>query len=82
MRGPPTRRRPASLRPARAAATALAAVVVYRYVDLGALGPLPDLYEPVWYPEKVVGVVAETVALVAAVLLLAGTRSSPGRSGR
>jgi hypothetical protein len=52
------------------AASALAAVVVSRYVDLGAIGPLPDLYEPVWYPEKLVAAGAEAVALVAAVPLL------------
>jgi hypothetical protein len=43
---------------------------VSRYVDLGAIGPLPDLYEPVWYPEKLVAAGAEAVALVAAVPLL------------
>ena len=57
------------------AASALAALVVYRYVDLGAIGPLPDLYEPVWYPEKVVAAAGEATALVAAGLLLAGVGS-------
>jgi hypothetical protein len=29
-------------------ASALAAVLLYRYVDLGPLGPLPDMYENTW----------------------------------
>src|SRR4051794_16389918 len=40
------------------AASALGAVLLYRYVDVGALGPLPNMYEPVWYTEKVVTTVA------------------------
>jgi hypothetical protein len=39
------------------AASALAAMLVSRYVDLGALGPFPDLYNPVWFPGKAVGCV-------------------------
>ena len=30
------------------AASALGAVLLYRYVDVGVLGPLPDMYEPIW----------------------------------
>jgi len=51
------------------AASALAAVVASRYVDIGPIGPLPDLYEPAWYPEKVVAATAEATALMAALLL-------------
>ena len=58
------------------AASALAAVIASRYVDLGPIGPLPDLYEPVWYPEKVVAAGGEAVALVAAGLLPAEIRAS------
>lgn len=50
------------------AASALGAVLLYRYVDVGSLGPLPDMYEPVWYTEKVVTTVAEAVATVASAL--------------
>jgi hypothetical protein len=64
-----SRRRGVYLAAALIAASALVAVVANRYVDLGALGPLPDLYEPVWYPEKVVAATAEATALVAALLL-------------
>jgi hypothetical protein len=47
------------------AASALGAVLLYRYADLGAIGPLPDMYEPVWYTEKVITTVAEAVATIA-----------------
>lgn len=47
-------------------ATALAAMLVARYADLGPLGPFPDLYDPVWYPEKVVAAAGEAVAALAA----------------
>src|SRR5689334_23238878 len=33
------------------AASALGAVLLYRYVDMGAIGPFPDMYEPIWYTE-------------------------------
>jgi hypothetical protein len=52
------------------AASALGALLLYRYVDVGSLGPLPDMYEPVWYAEKVVTTVAEAVVAVAAALAL------------
>lgn len=55
------------------AVSALAAVLLYRYADIGAIGPLPDMYEPVWYAEKVVTTVAEAVAAVAAALGFAVT---------
>ena len=43
-----------------------AAVVLYRYVDLGAFGPFADMYEPIWYTEKTISAVAELVAALAA----------------
>jgi hypothetical protein len=45
----------------------VAAVVLYRYVDVGAIGPIPDMYEPVWFAEKTWSAVAEgAVAITAA----------------
>ncbi len=44
------------------AAGSLAAVLVYRFVDLGRIGPLPDMYEPVWYGLKTRSAIAEAVA--------------------
>ncbi|WP_051764667.1 hypothetical protein [Streptomyces sp. NRRL F-5135] len=48
----------------------LALLLVYRYADLGAAGPFPDMYEPVWYGEKQLAVLAQAVAVVATVFLL------------
>jgi hypothetical protein len=49
-------------------ASALAAVLLYRYVDVGAVGPLPDMYENTWQvPGKLLSAYAE-----AAIVLLAG----------
>lgn len=48
------------------AASALGAIVLYRYVNVGTLGPLPNMYEPVWFTEKVAAAVAEAVTVVAA----------------
>lgn len=42
--------------------SALAAVVVYRYVDVPSLGPLPRMYEPVWFFQKVLSAIAEGLA--------------------
>jgi hypothetical protein len=57
-----------------AAAGALVAVLLYRYVDVPAIGPIPSMYEPLWFPEKTLSAVAEAVATVAALLGLARTR--------
>lgn len=46
------------------------AVVVYRYVDIGAFGPIPGMYDPFWAPpSKTLSVVAEAVAALAALAL-------------
>lgn len=50
------------------AASALGGLLLYRYADPGALGPLPDMYEPLWYPEKTLTAVTEVVATVTAVV--------------
>lgn len=46
-------------------------LVLYRYVDVGRLGPVPDLYEPIWFREKVESLIGELVALAASLALLA-----------
>jgi len=48
------------------AASAFGAVLLYRYVNLGSIAPLPNMYEPIWYGEKTVSAVAELVAGVSA----------------
>jgi len=48
-------------------ASALGAVLLYRYVDVGVLGPLPDMYESTWQvPGKLLSADAEGVAVVLA----------------
>jgi hypothetical protein len=53
------------------AAGGTAAVVLYRYVDVGAFGPIPDMYDPFWAPAgKTLSVWAEAAAALAALALL------------
>lgn len=60
------------------AAGGLGAVLLYRYVHVPAIGPLPSMYEPVWFGEKTLSAVAEAVAAVAALLLVGrGWRRPP-----
>ncbi|HLX51582.1 MAG TPA: plastocyanin/azurin family copper-binding protein [Streptosporangiaceae bacterium] len=56
------------------AASALAALVLYRYVDVGRLGPLPDMHEPSWFGEKTAAAVAEGAVLLAASGLIEAVR--------
>jgi hypothetical protein len=49
------------------AGSALGAVLLYRYVDVGSLGPLPDMYENTWQvPGKLLSAYAEGAAVVLA----------------
>lgn len=61
------------------AAGGLALVVITALVplDLTAIG-LPYLFEPIWYPDKIITVIAQAVALVAA-LVAAGLSRRPAR---
>lgn len=60
----------AGLVAAAVAAGGLALLVISVYVplDLSALG-FPEIYEPVWYPDKVIAVVAQAFALVGGLLV-------------
>lgn len=51
------------------AAGGVAAVLIYTNTDPGRIGPLPDMYEPVWYSDKTNSLIGESVAAVAAFLL-------------
>ena len=71
-------------------ASALTLMLVSRYADLGSLGPFPDLYDPVWFAEKLwaaAGEAAASMASLAGIVLLsirAGLRPAapaPGGSG-
>ncbi len=48
------------------AASALAMMLVARYVQLQPFGPFPDMSDPVWYPEKLWAAYAEGAAVLAA----------------
>ncbi|WP_258805728.1 hypothetical protein [Pseudarthrobacter sp. NS4] len=66
------------------ALSSLAAVILYRYVQVPAIGPLPSMYEPVWYTAKVITAVAEAAAgalAVAGYALLHKSRAGSGRVG-
>jgi hypothetical protein len=51
----------------------LGAVLLYRYVNVGAFGPFPNMYEPIWFPKKTASAIAEAAGAVTALsgLLLA-----------
>lgn len=53
------------------AASALGAVVQSFYIDIGPLGPLPNMHESKWYPDKTLSAIGEAVAALAAAGLLA-----------
>jgi hypothetical protein len=60
------------------AAAGTVAVVLTRYVNIGKIGPIPNLYDPFWLPtEKWVSAIFEAAAAVAALalLVLASARS-------
>lgn len=58
-----------------------AAVVASVYVRIPAIGPLPELYEPVWYAAKAQSAAATAVAAVVGVALLV-RRPVPDAAGR
>lgn len=71
------------------AVSSLVPVLLYHFVNVPALGPVPSMYDPLWSPEKVVSIVATALALACAVWGLwrrgeprAGRRSSGGRAAR
>lgn len=67
------RRRSGDLVSALTAAAGIAAILLYRYVDVGALGPLPNMYEPIWSTDKVLALAGQALAVLSLVPLLRGT---------
>ncbi len=61
------------------AAGGVAAVLLFSYVNFGAIGPFPNMYEPVFDPEKNLSLIGEAVAAVAALLLLLSRSRGAGR---
>ena len=64
------------------ALVSLLALVSSTYVRLPGPGPLPVLYEPVWYADKAVAAVAAAAAALGAAVGLAVMRASRGRAVR
>ena len=59
-------------------AGSFAAVMLYRYVDVGAIGPIPNMYEPTWQTnEKLLSAYAEAAAVVIAVVALSRLLRTP-----
>jgi hypothetical protein len=61
------------------ALSALGALFLSRYVDLGGLGPIPSLYEPSWDPQKTLAAAAEIAAATASLGLLFWPSIATGR---
>jgi glucan phosphoethanolaminetransferase (alkaline phosphatase superfamily) len=60
-------------------ASAFVAVVIYRYVNVGKLGPLPNMYDPYWAPAgKNLSAIGEAVAALAAAVLFAMLSAATG----
>jgi hypothetical protein len=77
-------RRYTALTVAGVAGSALLVLLVYRYFDIKALGPIPSMYEPIWFAEKAWSGIGELAALLAAgvlALVLPG-RLLPARAHR
>jgi hypothetical protein len=64
------RRLPADLFAWAVAAGGFALIIIYRYVDVGSFGPVPNMYEPDWFTDKWVAAVAQLVTVAAASLLI------------
>jgi len=63
------------------AAGGLGAVLLYRYYQVPAIGPIPSMYEPLWFFKKSVTAVAEAIAAVTAVIgFLRMRQSVPARA--
>ncbi|MFF1419005.1 hypothetical protein [Streptomyces sp. NPDC058280] len=81
------RRKPSDAFAWLVAAGGLALLLVYRYVNVGELGPVPNMYEPVWFREKELAVLGQAVAILTTVFLLVthaqrrgrGAHAAPGR---
>ena len=59
-------------------ASAFLAVVLYRYVEIPQLGPIPSMYEPIWYREKTISAAVEGAgAALAAAGFFATARHRP-----
>ncbi|MFJ7244410.1 hypothetical protein ACIQWA_07135 [Kitasatospora sp. NPDC098652] len=72
------RRRAGDLFALAVAAAGLAAILLYRYANVGALGPLPNMYEPIWSTDKATAAFAQGIAVLALSVLV--IRPADGRT--
>ena len=57
-------------------ASAVVAVFVYRYVNVGKIGPIPNMYDPYWLPAgKWLSAIGEVVAALASAALFAALQA-------
>ena len=74
--------RPSAAVAALVAGGGVAAVLLYAVVDVGPIGPLPNMYDPTWPALKTWSAVAEAAAALAAVILLiVGVKEPQTRRG-
>ena len=70
--------RPAWILALLTAGGGLAALLLYRYIDLPAFGPFPAMYEPVWFFDKTLTALAQGAAvLLAATALILHRKTRP-----
>ncbi len=62
--------RPAWMLALLTAGGGLAVMLLYRYFDVPAFGPFPAMYEPVWFFEKSLTALSQTVVVLLAVIAL------------
>lgn len=58
------------------------ALVVYRYNNVGKIGPIPNMYEPIWTTKKQGSLAGELIAFVAALILLGMVMAERRHVGR
>ncbi|WP_369184931.1 hypothetical protein [Streptomyces sp. Y1] len=68
------RRRAGDLFALLVAAAGLGAILLYRYADIGPLGLLPNMYEPIWSSDKTTAAWAQGLAVLSLSVLVAWRR--------
>lgn len=59
------------------ALSAFIPVLLYTYVAVPTLGPIPSMYDPTWSDDKVISAIAEGAAVLLAAIGVAVTRGRP-----
>lgn len=64
------------------AGSAFLAVMLFRYVDIPAFGPVPSMYEPIWFRQKTVSAIAEGLGAVLSAVGFVRAWTTVGRERR